>query len=774
MPNTPIIVDQEYLNWSFFKSNCLTYKQHLYKGMISICSPMGSGKTKILANISSLAKKQKLKVLALSSRVTLARKLSLDLDLNLYSDDIEYITQDNLDEYCIVINSLNSKLEKFEKLSHDFKDYVIIIDEAVQLLHNLSSGIIDSYNTIINIEQMIKNAHTVVLADAHLNQNVIDIFDSMRTIDYENIKLDSYKKNQPVINFLSPNISIEQRTKYTINRKDHNFNLTNITREHNKKFIEMNYEDAISSLFNDITIGTKIYIASDSKEEAEMIRGFIYAHFERNFIPNALMMSPLRVLLITADNSKSKEVLDLLDDPNELKKYDIVICSPAVSTGISIDGDQLSSISKTFKVIYGFFRGSSIHYMDMLQMLFRVRDTKEIKFAFIQDIAYNGGVRQYYTEKEVKCNLDSNARITNVLLGQIPIKLNLGETHYYSAYDGKISMPEFDKIYSKMKIDDNFNIKTNKYMPNELSVFLVHKYYVNEMRKSYSTPSYQFRNFILSQNHEYIINIDQNNIPNELLTMYSSDLTKQNYIRSICNKVVINKNQTQFNINSIELPQYRKAWKLVYFEIFRIQYIQNTVIPSGFDINKTDLSDPTQMGYRKAHIINSLKVNSHPDIDVLTTILDNTDKLEHTLLHLYYLAGTYLQDKSKLSIKCQLYCTLVPILTQMSDWNEQSLNNNQQITYFLINHENMIASAFSKNNITTQKVPIINGILKFGLLSSMKSTNNNNHCHKQTNNIKYKDILSLILTWNNTNIKLGIKLLTKFHKDSYLSRDRLL
>jgi len=787
MRNLKQNVDQEYLNWDYFESIYLDSNSTIPKGLTSICSPMGSGKTKILANIAKTAKKQRFNILALSSRISLASKLASDLELNSYLDDKQCEFNAQLNNYSVCINSLVSKLNNYGKSICDFSEYIIIIDEAVQLIHNLCSSTVDNYKTITAVEYIIKTAHAVVLTDAHLNQDIIDIFETMRYTDYDRIR-PNYKQQLSPLDFLGIDLIKSIKQHYSENLDDSNFHIKNITKAHNKQFIEMGYVDIIHSLYNDISNGLKLYIASDSKMEAETIRGFIYAYFDHNFTPSAALMTKPKVLLITADNSKSKEIQNLLQEPSKLTEYDIVICSPAISTGISIDGNEHIStiyddildetvITKftTFDKIYGIFKGNSIHYTDMMQMLFRVRETRTVTYAFIQSNSSN--IEQYYTQYEIEnkfnpaFNFNTNIRVANILLNKIQLKPSIGTKRSYIAIDNKVSTNEYTKIYQKMKIENNFDI-INQHIPKSLSVFLVQLYHAQEMRKSYTAPNFHFRKLVIDEDHPYSIQYQSVPLPelSDMKTMYW-----QNYILSKSKQTNIhNINSPISKIDPAEFELHIQAWNTAYSQIFEIGPILNASQPLTYDTN-VDLAEPDHRAYYKRSLVELLSPNNQNNeaTDIIRMIEDK-ECLEHILVHLYYLIdanvtltlnNTQLKKNSIIIAKCKLHHSLMEILdtsgvsnqqnpsvisNRITHWDDNILSQNNDISNFIINNMDLIHAAFPDNNTATKikTISVIHQISKFGVFK-----------HKRTSIRINGDIVSHHKLVINTN-ELYIKLLT--------------
>ncbi|MBF0620936.1 MAG: hypothetical protein HQL54_03330 [Magnetococcales bacterium] len=102
--------------------------------------------------------------------------------------------------------------------------------------------------------------------------------------------------------------------------------------------------------------GGKVYFATNSKREAKKLH-----HDLKTFD------SDLRGICISSDTSQEEASLDIIRDVNEhCIKYDYVIATPSIVSGISIDVEH-------FTHVFGIFNSMSTTYHDALQALSRVR-----------------------------------------------------------------------------------------------------------------------------------------------------------------------------------------------------------------------------------------------------------------------------------------------------------------------------------------------------------------------------------------------------------------
>lgn len=123
----------------------------------------------------------------------------------------------------------------------------------------------------------------------------------------------------------------------------------------------------IEKLHQAIDKNERVMVATNSKEQADKIMSGIKEAFPK--LRGDLSLS------LTSDNSKKKKQMDFLIDPNiESEKYFVVVFSPVMSTGISIENEK-------FTRTFGFFNSMAGNApSDCAQMLFRNRAVKQIDY----------------------------------------------------------------------------------------------------------------------------------------------------------------------------------------------------------------------------------------------------------------------------------------------------------------------------------------------------------------------------------------------------------
>ena len=125
--------------------------------------------------------------------------------------------------------------------------------------------------------------------------------------------------------------------------------------------IHFQYTSVVAKLEDLIAAGGNAWVACTSKAQADALADHL-----RDRFPD------MRMLCVTRDNSQSDEVRDLLDAEGcpGFAAFQVVIASPAISTGVSVD-------IKHFDQIFGFGRAGSVTATEFVQMLRRVRTVRQ-------------------------------------------------------------------------------------------------------------------------------------------------------------------------------------------------------------------------------------------------------------------------------------------------------------------------------------------------------------------------------------------------------------
>jgi Domain of unknown function (DUF3854) len=267
-------------------------------GIIAIASGKGTEKTKLIAR--EIANDSK--VVALTHLICLGKNLSKRFNLQWRNN----LNSANTSKIALCVHSL---------LAINPRDYVgctLVLDEVCQVLNCILTNHLCNKEgkraaLLARLEHLIRVAGRVIIADADLSDAEIKYTQSLRG------------DSKPV---------------YLI-RNDHK------SKGYNVRFIDSHNDKAImSEQIEDLKSGLKIMVCSDSKDKVEAI---------------AKMIKDLnlgsRVMTIHSDNSDGDIEANFIENINtEVLNYDVLICSPSLNTGVSIEVEH-------FDKVYGIYEG---------------------------------------------------------------------------------------------------------------------------------------------------------------------------------------------------------------------------------------------------------------------------------------------------------------------------------------------------------------------------------------------------------------------------------
>ena len=312
-----------------------------YKGVILLKAPTGTGKTqKVGKPFADWCMGGNLPFLAIAHRTSLISELSNTLNTEHYKVEQETYRmaskmgidpQGSINSLAVCINSLDS--EAFSKFIRSVK--YLFIDEVTQVLEAFNSDtsfVTSKEKTDARLRQLIAEAECVIVADANINQDTLTFIESCRPNERFNI-VEIKPKNEGKIVYL-----------------------------HNDK------ESVIDKIVRDIKgLNKKVWLTCDSAERARDADKVINGNHD------------IDSFLITRNTTKSKakKFLDNIDQ--ESKKYQAIIASPTISSGVSVEHKDASGFTQPhFDYVAGIFTGHSVTSRDAYQMLGRVRYATEL------------------------------------------------------------------------------------------------------------------------------------------------------------------------------------------------------------------------------------------------------------------------------------------------------------------------------------------------------------------------------------------------------------
>lgn len=287
---------------------------HPSNGVSLIFAPMGSGKTQKVIKPFSM---QDDKVFAaIAHRRSLISELSKQLSVENYE---EAKSLDVSEKVAVCLPSaMSSRFNEFTSRVEN-----VAIDEISQNIRFTSSkecraNGVDQEGVYMGLKRLVNQSDIVVAADASIDQVTIDFMEAARPDE-----------------------------KFTI--------VEQVPQNKDRRCYIHDEEQLLSKIQAELLNDGKVWLAVESVNKAEAVAKL----FEENY----------KVLLVTSKNSTSKKIKDFLKNVNkESCKYDLIIASPAISSGVSIEHNI-----PHFTMIAGIASGAAICFSDFAQMLGRVR-----------------------------------------------------------------------------------------------------------------------------------------------------------------------------------------------------------------------------------------------------------------------------------------------------------------------------------------------------------------------------------------------------------------
>ncbi|HZW13292.1 MAG TPA: plasmid replication protein, CyRepA1 family [Noviherbaspirillum sp.] len=306
--------------------------------LVFVKSDKGTGKTQWLRKyLKSIPEYRS--VLVLTHRRSLARTLSNALEVQCYLDEPELHWR-----YTLSLDSLER--------ANNIRGYdVIVIDESEQVFrHLIGDTTKDRREAIFNtLLKLIHFAKQIVCCDADLTSELTcHLMSKLRR---------NFEQEDRVLSIVN-----EWKTNRPIN------------------VFESKYH-ALAKFICDVEDGKRVYVPVGEKELAIEIQALMkYVRRPYN--------EPVAVLLLTGDTSSEEAAQTFFSDPTgESQKYDVLIATSTLSTGVSINGTW-------FDAVYGLFDGSVYTYQDCDQAISRVRNCPSVNVWI-----HRGRALEYTSEK---------------------------------------------------------------------------------------------------------------------------------------------------------------------------------------------------------------------------------------------------------------------------------------------------------------------------------------------------------------------------------------
>jgi hypothetical protein len=337
-------------------------------GLIFIKSPKGTGKTAELARVINRTRQatgsidrdlmdllsdapevvdtrhqgQRGSTLLIGHRVALIRQTCKRLDLDCYLDFEGPLTGKRLG---VCLDSLErltwtQPIGTYTSETRENLFETIIIDESEQVLSHFLSPLIDNTTRHALFRMFIKllrRAKRVVALDADLGWLTFE------TITKLSQPIDSDAARKPSTLFLNDRLIGSKLQIFT--SKDHLIgDLQQVVNDRKRVFVTSNSMRQIDSLY-----------------EALVEQG----------------TDELRCIRVTSETVSSDDAKAFVADPStEALKYDVILTSPSLGTGIDI---TFPEEARLIDVVYGIFETGITTHFDFDQQLWRVRHPNEVK-----------------------------------------------------------------------------------------------------------------------------------------------------------------------------------------------------------------------------------------------------------------------------------------------------------------------------------------------------------------------------------------------------------
>lgn len=295
------------------------------EGVVIVRAPMGAGKTeRLIAPLMQAAPK----AAYIAHRISLLDDAAARLNIQHYQQARADFMADISHLACCVNSLTNAKFYNDAERSWFTTIDTLCIDEASQVISHTASGPVDGRVRVFDaLLDAVAVARRVLLCDADANDRVVEFCEMARPGQTITI------------------LEIEGKAEHI--RVDHSDD-----------------ETVWQIALDWICAGKRVLVANDSAESAKKMAALVE---ERIAAGEA---KPVRMLLVHADSKADPDVTAFLMNPNaEAVKYDVLIYSPAISSGVSMTTPH-------FEHHVGLFSGNSVGPSDAIQMLRRDRTAR--------------------------------------------------------------------------------------------------------------------------------------------------------------------------------------------------------------------------------------------------------------------------------------------------------------------------------------------------------------------------------------------------------------
>ena len=288
-----------------------------------------------------------------------------------------------------------------------------MLDEVVQVIRHLLTSSTCAKDgkrpaLLARLRELVRVARRVIVADADLDNATLHYLQELRG-DNEPVFLirNAYKPQGYDVRFLQ---SPDRGT---------------ITAE-------------LLSDIDTLETGKLLYVATDSLSTSESLARVIEQKYPEK-----------RVLVVNSKTSGAEDEQEFMQKPDTvLDRYDIIICSPSVATGVSIEAQDI------IQRVYGIFLGVSSTDADIAQSLGRVRQPVQRVVWCAKSGSNYSKVSRSLNPLELKGHLQA---LSSTTISLIRSSLREDVTGQFQSYDWQ-SDPHLN-LYCKLATAQNFAMR---------------------------------------------------------------------------------------------------------------------------------------------------------------------------------------------------------------------------------------------------------------------------------------------------------------------------
>tara|TARA_B100000446_G_C10552936_1_gene341492 strand:- start:2053 stop:6039 length:3987 start_codon:yes stop_codon:yes gene_type:complete len=352
-------------------------------GMVIVRGPMGAGKTEHLIRPLMQASP---KAAYIAHRVSLvgdaAYRLNTTHYRNVIAAEMPYVSH----LACCVNSITHPKFHNGDGRSWFTTVDTLCIDEASQVLRHIATGPVDQPTRVMDgLVEAMQSARLVLMCDADANDSLIELCEMARPGEPIHI------------------LEVDPANDHI--RIDH-----------------ADHESVWQKALDAAVAGERVLIANDSAESAKKLAVMIEQQR-----PDA------KVLLVHKESKANPDAERFLDRPNdEAVNYDVLIYSPAISSGVSITTPH-------FTRHFGIFSGQTVSPSDAIQMMRRDRTARH----YVVGIGISRVMRETDREAlfrgliaadELSCDFDETdteivLRRTKTVFDEMFLSCSTGDNH---------------------------------------------------------------------------------------------------------------------------------------------------------------------------------------------------------------------------------------------------------------------------------------------------------------------------------------------------------